>query len=250
MADDKIRGFHINRNGYGSVPKAVMQDQNLSISAKAVYAYFCSFTGSGDSCFPTRKKICFDLGISNDSLSKYLNQLIGNGYLTVEQIKEKGRFSHNVYTLPDTILPCPKISDTVKTEHGKTDTKKNSSKTNSSSKKNSEEKKERKKSGYDEILSQIEDDSLRELYLEYIKMRKMIKAPMTDRALTMLINKVNELEPFDIGRQMRMLETAIMNNWKSVYPLKEERQTTGQHQGSGNMFVDMLNEMHQRQEVE
>lgn len=83
-------------------------------------------------------------------------------------------------------------------------------------------KKERKKTGYDEILSDIQDQSLRELYLEYIKMRKMIKAPMTDRALTMLIKKVNELEPTDIDRQKRLLETAIMNNWKSVYPLKDE----------------------------
>ena len=82
-------------------------------------------------------------------------------------------------------------------------------------------KKERKKTGYDEILSQITDDSLRELYLEYIKMRKMIKAPMTDRALTMLIKKVKELEPQSIYRQKKLLETAIINNWKSVYPLKD-----------------------------
>ena len=73
-----------------------------------------------------------------------------------------------------------------------------------------EYKKERKKSGYDEILSDIQDDSLKELYLEYIKMRKLIKAPMTDRALTMLIKKVNELEPTSIDRQKRMLEVAII----------------------------------------
>ena len=87
--------------------------------------------------------------------------------------------------------------------------------------------KERKKkeTSYDAILSQISDDSLQELYLEYIKMRKMIKSPMTDRALTMLIKKVNELEPNDISRQKRLLETAIVNNWKSVYPLKDEKTT-------------------------
>lgn len=144
MADDRIKGFNINKNGYGSVPKSVMQDRELTIAAKAVYAYFCSFTGSGDTCFPTRKKICYDLDISNDSLSKYLNQLIDGGYLIVEQIKEKGRFSHNVYTLPDTILPCPKISDTGETEHGKTDTKKNKAKTNNNSKSNSKKKRESK----------------------------------------------------------------------------------------------------------
>ena len=82
------------------------------------------------------------------------------------------------------------------------------------------EKRKKKESSYDEILSSIESDDLRGLYLEYIKMRKMIKAPMTDRALTMLINKVNELEPNSLENQKRLLETAIMNNWKSVYPLK------------------------------
>ena len=85
-----------------------------------------------------------------------------------------------------------------------------------------EEKKVSKKAGYDEILSQIVHDDLRELYLEYIKMRKMIKSPMTDRALKMLIAKVNELEPTSLERKKRLLETAIMNNWKSVYPLKDD----------------------------
>lgn len=96
-------------------------------------------------------------------------------------------------------------------------------------------KKERKKTGYDEILSHIEDDSLRELYLEYIKMRKMIKSPMTDRALTMLINKVNELEPHSIDRKKQLLETAIINNWKSVYPLKEpDERNVNNGQVAGN----------------
>ena len=83
------------------------------------------------------------------------------------------------------------------------------------------DKRKKKESSYDDILASIADDSLKELYLEYIKMRKMIKAPMTDRALTMLINKVNELEPNGIDNQKKLLETAIMNNWKSVYPLKD-----------------------------
>jgi hypothetical protein len=82
-------------------------------------------------------------------------------------------------------------------------------------------KKERKTS-YDEILSSIEDAELKALYLEYIKMRKLIKSPMTDRALQMLIKRVNDLEPDSINNQKQMLETAIMNNWKSVYPIKRE----------------------------
>lgn len=88
-------------------------------------------------------------------------------------------------------------------------------------------KNNKKKSSYSSafvtILDDISDDELRSLYYEFIDMRKSIKSPIaSERALKMLINKVNELEPSDIERQKKMLENAIVNNWKSVYPLKEE----------------------------
>ena len=83
--------------------------------------------------------------------------------------------------------------------------------------------KNKKISFVDSLLSDIEDDELKNLYLEYIAMRKAIKSPITtERALKMLINKVNTLEPNSIERQKEMLENAIVGNWKSVYPLKEE----------------------------
>ena len=86
---------------------------------------------------------------------------------------------------------------------------------------NTDIKKKERKTSYDEILSTITDEDLKTLYLDYIKMRKLIKSPMTDRALQMLIKKVNELEPESIDNQKKLLETAIMNNWKSVYPLRK-----------------------------
>lgn len=97
--------------------------------------------------------------------------------------------------------------------------------------------KERKKTSYDEILSSIEDESLRETYLEYIKMRKLIKSPMTDKALTMLISKVNKLAPNNIAMQKEMLETAILNNWKSVYPPKNNQNNKQAPQGISNPFL-------------
>ena len=94
-------------------------------------------------------------------------------------------------------------------------------KNNNNIKERKKEEPKKKATSYDEILSEIADEELKSLYLEYIKMRKLIKAPMTDRALQMLINKVNTLEPDSIDNQKELLETAIMNNWKSVYPIKK-----------------------------
>ena len=94
-------------------------------------------------------------------------------------------------------------------------------KNNNNIKERKKEEPKKKATSYDEILSGIADEELKTLYLEYIKMRKLIKAPMTDRALQMLISKVNTLEPDIIDNQKELLETAIMNNWKSVYPIKK-----------------------------
>ena len=94
-------------------------------------------------------------------------------------------------------------------------------KNNNNIKERKKEEPKKKATSYDEILSEIADEELKTLYLEYIKMRKLIKAPMTDRALQMLISKVNTLEPDSTDNQKELLETAIMNNWKSVYPIKK-----------------------------
>ena len=87
---------------------------------------------------------------------------------------------------------------------------------------NKSKEEKRKNGGYDEILSVIEDEELKNLYYEFIKMRKLIKSPMTDRALITLIDKVNKLEPTNIERRKQLLENSIVNNWKSVYPLKDD----------------------------
>jgi len=87
-----------------------------------------------------------------------------------------------------------------------------------------DKKKESKKesASFDTILSGVADDGLRELYVEFIKMRKLIKAPMTNRALEMLISKVDKLEPSSVENKKKLLENAILNNWKSVYALRPE----------------------------
>ena len=110
--DDKIVGFKINSQGFGTIPKLVMQDRSLSLGAKAVYAYFCSFTGAGDSCFPSRERICYDLDLNKDTFTKYRNELVTRGYIKIEQIKDGVKFSHNVYTLCDVVPSCPVFSDT------------------------------------------------------------------------------------------------------------------------------------------
>lgn len=102
MKDEiRIEEKSINCNGYGIIPQLVMKDKRLHFASKAIYAYFRSYTGSGNSCFPTREKICDDLGMSKNTLSKYLQQLIEFNYISIEQAREDGKFSNNIYIIHD-----------------------------------------------------------------------------------------------------------------------------------------------------
>lgn len=62
---------------------------------------------------------------------------------------------------------------------------------------------------------------LKSTLLDFVDMRKRIKAPMTDKAIKILVNKLKGLSA-DEEMQIKILEQSIMNGWKSIYPLKEE----------------------------
>ncbi|MDY3778479.1 MAG: helix-turn-helix domain-containing protein [Candidatus Onthovivens sp.] len=85
-------------------------------------------------------------------------------------------------------------------------------------------KKERKKeTNYDKIInSMVEDEEIKNSIYEFIKMRKLIKKPMTDRALTMLINKLEKLSS-DKDIQIKILEKSILKNWTDIYELKGDK---------------------------
>ena len=116
----KIEG--INSKGFGIIPKLVMQDTRLTIQAKAIYAYFCSYAGNGEIAFPSRNKIFFDLGIKKQSYYKHFNLLKEYGYIKVEQVREKGKFTRNIYTIMQKVeVPCTDFRDTVKRDTVKQD---------------------------------------------------------------------------------------------------------------------------------
>ncbi len=83
--------------------------------------------------------------------------------------------------------------------------------------------KERKKdTSYDEIInSKIDNQEIKDLLYEFIKMRTLKKKPLTDRALTIQINKLFKLSS-DLVEQREIIENSIVKCWDEFYPLKKE----------------------------
>lgn len=90
----------VKDDGFGIVMRSVMRDRSLSVKAKALYAYLCSFAGNKGSCYPARSLIEGELGISSTTASSLLNELVESG--TVKKVQDRskvGKFGNNVYVV-------------------------------------------------------------------------------------------------------------------------------------------------------
>ena len=83
--------------GYGKVGTYVMEDPDLHLIAKAIYAYLCAY---GDTNFLGREQICYDLKINKNTYAKYMKQLVDSGYITVIQTRDEyNKFCQNTYEI-------------------------------------------------------------------------------------------------------------------------------------------------------
>ena len=55
----------------------------------------------------------------------------------------------------------------------------------------------------------------------FVEMRKKIKAPLTEHALSLLLKKLDGLGHSD-AEKVEIVNQSVMNNWKGLFPLKQE----------------------------
>ena len=70
----------------------------------------------------------------------------------------------------------------------------------------------------------IPDYVSKETLKDFIDMRKNSRSPMNEQAFKLLIKKIKDFK--EQGQDInKCLEEAILSNWKSIYPLKENKQS-------------------------
>lgn len=84
--------------------------------------------------------------------------------------------------------------------------------------KNSIEKKKIYKENIEKLY--FENNKVNDIFLEFLDLRKKIKAVNSDRAINTLINKLNK---YDDDTKFMMIEQSIVNSWKDVYELKNTK---------------------------
>lgn len=92
---------------YGIVPKAVMTDPDVSVKAKGVYSILSALSSHyGET---SRSGLCEMSGVTKNSLTKYIHELIAAGYISRNaQSRKNGEFSSASYCLEgiSSTAPC------------------------------------------------------------------------------------------------------------------------------------------------
>ena len=196
------------------------KEKKMSLKAKGLLSLMLSLPDDWNYSVTGLVKLSKD---GKDSVMAGLKELENFGFLIrTRMTDEKGRFDgyeYNIFEEPQGIDPNAENPNSDKPNTGKTNAENPPQLNTKKSKTNKSKTKVNKNSleQYEETLSNIVNESLRNLYVDYIEMRRIINAPMTPRALTMLITRVERLAPMNISKQKELLENAILNNWKNVY---------------------------------
>lgn len=216
-------------NNFTVMSNTHFKEKAMSLKAKGLLSLMLSLPDDWNYSISGLVRLSKD---GKDSVMTALAELEEFGYLTRHRTTDsKGKFSgveYNIFEQPQRENPSAEKPNSAE-QHAEKTNAENPSQLNTKesitndkllNKENTKENKDI--NSYSSILSQIQNDQLRNLYVDYIEMRRNIGSPITDRGLNMLITRCERISAGHIEKQKRLLETAIINGWKNVYEPKED----------------------------
>lgn len=194
------------------------KEKEMSLKAKGLLSLMLSLPDTWNYTIAGLVSLSKD---GKDSVMSALAELEKFGYLIREQkINKKGQFSgveYNIFEQPQEQIP---IAEEQKAGNEKADKSDSGEQPqlNTNFIKNLDNELLNELNTYSEVLSKVTDKELRELYLEYAEMRKGIEFPLTSSGMRILIKRCERYSKGRIEVQKVLLEAAIINQWRNVYP--------------------------------
>lgn len=207
------------------IPKEIWLNKDLTFQEKIILVEIDSYDDGQVGCFATNKHFVNNFGINSSRISQIIQSLQRKNYITItydfngkEIIKRYLHINRPPYPPKDGMS---KINiGMLKNEMGVCQfdkggyvkkLKDNNTNINNTINNNKENNKKK----------YYENEELNNIFTEFLELRKKIKAVNTERAINMLINKLSK---YDDNIKIKMIEQSIVNSWKDVYELKENKQ--------------------------
>ena len=206
--------FRINKTqNYTVMSNHHFKEKKMSLKAKGLLSLMLSLPDDWDYSISGLATLSKD---GKDSIMSALSELEKFGYLTRKRLtNEKGQFAgveYNIFEIPQPKEPISGNSNSANENSGNSNSE-NTAQLNTNSTNHL----------FNELfmLLSTKDVELLELYQQYIQTREKMNAPLNETSLEKLISRAKRLSHGDIRVEKVLLETAIINNWKNVYPPRE-----------------------------
>ena len=202
------------------------RDKNLSLKAKGLLSMMLSLPDGWGYSVEGLAKLSSD---GRESVMATLKELEKFHYLKRSQSRDKsgklGEAIYDVFEKPWSEKPTT-ARPTSEKPWSENPTLLNTNKLNTKVLNTNNKKVSKAQSkhveNFDSIIQKsTESTELRESLVEFVKFRKLIKKPMTNKALELIIAKLNKLGQSDRER-VAILNQSIERGWAGVFSLKDE----------------------------
>jgi len=222
----------------------VWNDSNIKANRKLLLLALADFSNDEGVCYPSQDTLVKKCGLNKATVNKYIKDFQEQDILIQAKRNRKsgGRLSskyllfplENYYLLDEQEKEIFEPKFNLQTnDQSLTDKPKNSTQSLVG---------KPKPSLYyiNHHLYKKLNDNEKNLFREYLELRKRMKCQSTENIIDRLLVKY-----FEYNRNIEVLENAIMSNWKDFYPLKTNKGNfTNKNQGRTeaiNTAFDMIN---------
>lgn len=214
----------MNKSYFAVIPADVRYDKKLPMGARLLYGEITALCNEKGFCWASNKYFAELYDVTTVTVSNWVSELINGGYIisNFRYLGETKAIENRCLSIKENFNTYSKnLYEGIK-ENFNTPIKENF-KQNNTSINTTFNNKERKKEDYNSLIdAYTQNNTLKETLLEFIKMRKLIKKPLTDKALKLTMSKLDKLAQTDTAK-IHILEQSIESCWQGIYPLKEEK---------------------------
>lgn len=253
-----------HRSYWGVLPGEVVHATDLTIAAKFLYVILSSMAHKNGFCWPENETLANEMQLSKRRVVELLGMLRDSGFIKIvfrmEGKEERryiycGMFPDRVDSVPEddapegceksqgggaenTIPPCenshPPMRDLcipIKVEKQKEKQNENTPKSPKGERRSKYALQEDARPLLRAYVGQ--DKELARALADFIQLREQLRAINSATAVKALLNKLDKLSGGDRETKLRLIEEAMANSWKSVFPLKRPGAPPPPPQGGG-----------------
>ena len=231
---------------YAVIPANVRYDKDLPANAKLLYGEITALCNERGYCWATNRYFAELYRANIITVSRWISALRDKGYITV-YMERKGTDTKEVTRQIWVVTPCEKsqypmwkntIPPCEKSQYPHVKNHKENITDNTTV---NITRNKNNKGASALIAGYTNNEELADALAGLIEARKAMKKPATEKAVKLLLNKLDKLASDD-DTKTAIVNQSIERGWVSVFPLKQEGGSGGDGLRVHNRFTDAMRE--------